>query len=83
MDIAALERLAILIVGVYLALIGTWKLRAVIVLRRAMQTHSKRIAAILELVSNLPDGNPTQQAARRAQVYTIARQAREEIHESG
>ena len=46
-----------------------------------MQTHSKRIAAILELVSNFPDGSPTQQAARRAQIYTIAQQARQEIEE--
>jgi hypothetical protein len=46
-----------------------------------LQTHSKRIAAILELVSNLPDGSPTQQAARRAQLHTIVQQTKHEIED--
>jgi hypothetical protein len=80
------ERVALLLIAAYLAIIGTWKLRMMLgvchALKRhtsTLQTHSKRIAAILELVSNLPDGSPAQQAGRRAQLYTIVREAKEEI----
>ena len=79
---AAIERAAILLLGVYLAVIGTWKLRVMVQVRKALQTHSKRIAAILDLVSRLPDGSPTQQAGRRAQLFSIVQQAREEMEET-